>query len=163
MKVTMLLADAAQAVGGKLFILGGGWSVVGPGPAPMAMAIKIEVPWDRTNQRHHWSLDLIDQDGRPVTRGGPEGGRPVHIAGDFEVGRPAGLAQGTPIDLPLAINIGPLHLPPGTAVSGNSPSTTRPTPAGRWPSTSARPSPLSPASRCHPGVGLTAPRKATTT
>ncbi|CAN5746218.1 hypothetical protein BH20ACT1_BH20ACT1_10160 [soil metagenome] len=114
MKVTMLLADAAQAVGGKLFILGGGWSVTGPGPAPMAMAIKIEVPWDRTNQRHHWALDLIDQDGRAVLVTGSEGERSVHIAGDFEVGRPAGLAQGTPIDLPLAISIGPLQLPPAT-------------------------------------------------
>ncbi|MDQ3354462.1 MAG: hypothetical protein M3507_08295, partial [Actinomycetota bacterium] len=76
MKVTMLLADAAQAVGGKLFILGGGWSVTGPGPAPMAMAIKIEVPWDRTNQRHHWALDLIDQDGQAVLVTGSEGERP---------------------------------------------------------------------------------------
>lgn len=114
MKVTMLLADAAQAVGGKLFILGGGWSVTGPGPAPMAMAIKIEVPWDRTNERHHWVLDLVDEDGRAVQVGGPEGARPVQIAGDFEVGRPAGVALGTPIDLPLAITIGPLQLPPGT-------------------------------------------------
>ncbi len=114
MKVTMLLADAAQAVGGKLFVLGGGWSVMGPGPAPMALAIKIEVPWDRTNQRHHWTLDLADEDGRPVQLAGAGGERPVHIAGDFEVGRPAGMAQGTPIDLPLAITIGPLQLPPGT-------------------------------------------------
>ena len=29
-KVTMMLADAAQAVEGKLYILGGGWSVTGP-------------------------------------------------------------------------------------------------------------------------------------
>lgn len=110
----MLLADAAQAVGGKLFVLGGGWSVMGPGPAPMAMAIKIEVPWDRTNSRHHWSLDLADQDGHPVVVPGPEGERPVHIAGDFEVGRPAGMAVGTPIDLPLAISIAPFPLPPAT-------------------------------------------------
>ena len=32
MKVTILLADAAQAVEGKLFVLGGGWSVTGPEP-----------------------------------------------------------------------------------------------------------------------------------
>ncbi|MBW3611400.1 MAG: hypothetical protein KY438_07705 [Actinobacteria bacterium] len=114
MKVTMLLADAAQAVAGKLFVLGGGWSVTGPGPAPMAMAVKIEVPWDRTNRRHHWTLDLLDQDGRPVHVPGSEGDRPVHIAGDFEVGRPAGLAPGTPIDLPLAITMAPVPLPPST-------------------------------------------------
>jgi len=26
----MMLADAAQAVNGKLYIMGGGWSVMGP-------------------------------------------------------------------------------------------------------------------------------------
>lgn len=110
----MLLADAAQAVGGKLFILGGGWSVIGPGPAPMAIAMKIDVPWDQTNQRHRWVLDLVDQDARPIVVTTPEGERPVQISGDFEVGRPAGLAQGTPIDLPLAIGVGPIPLPPGS-------------------------------------------------
>ncbi|MGI9120008.1 MAG: DUF6941 family protein [Acidimicrobiales bacterium] len=110
----MLLADAAQAVGGKLFILGGGWSVIGPGPAPMAIAMKIDVPWDQTNQRHRWVLDLVDQDAQPIVVTTPEGERPVRISGDFEVGRPAGLAQGTPIDLPLAISVGPIPLPPGS-------------------------------------------------
>ena len=110
----MLLADAAQAVGGKLYILGGGWSVIGPGPATMAIAMKIDVPWDQTNLRHQWVLDLVDQDGRPVRIPAPEGGRAVQITGNFEVGRPAGLAQGSPIDLPLAITIGPLSLPAAT-------------------------------------------------
>ena len=32
MKVTMLLADSAQAIEGKLYILGGGWSITGPDP-----------------------------------------------------------------------------------------------------------------------------------
>lgn len=110
----MLLADAAQAVGGKLYVLGGGWSVIGPGLATMAIALKIDVPWDQTNQRHRWVLDLVDQDGRPVRVPAPEGERAVQITGNFEVGRPAGLAQGSPIDLPLAISIGPLILPAGT-------------------------------------------------
>jgi hypothetical protein len=114
MKVTMLLADAAQAVGGKLYVLGGGWSVIGPGLATMALAIKIDVPWDQTNLAHHWVLDLVDQDGRPVRVPAPEGERAVQVTGTFEVGRPAGLAQGSPIDLPLAINIGPLKLPAAT-------------------------------------------------
>lgn len=113
-KVTMLLADAAQAVGGKLFVLGGGWSVIGPAPAPMAIALKIDVPWDQTHHRHHWTLDLVDEDAHPVIVATAEGERPVQIAGDFEVGRPAGLAPGKPIDLPLAIGVGPIPLPPGT-------------------------------------------------
>ena len=54
MRVTLMLADSAQAVEGKLYILGGGWSLVGPEPTPMAIALKIEVPWDETNRRHTW-------------------------------------------------------------------------------------------------------------
>lgn len=35
------------------------------------------------------------------------------MGGDFEVGRPPGLTPGSDIDLPLAVNVGPLPLPPG--------------------------------------------------
>ena len=37
MKVSLLLADSAQAVAGKLYLLGGGWTVTGPEPSPFAM------------------------------------------------------------------------------------------------------------------------------
>jgi hypothetical protein len=40
----MMLADAAQVANGKLFILGGGWSVTGPEPSPSAIVLKIAVP-----------------------------------------------------------------------------------------------------------------------
>jgi len=62
----MLLADSAQVSEGKLFVLGGGWSRIGPGPTPSAVAIIIEVPWDQTNVTHRWRLELVDSDGRPV-------------------------------------------------------------------------------------------------
>ena len=58
MKVTMLLCDSAQVADGKLYILGGGWSFVGPDPAPMALAIKVDVPWTEGNVAHHWVLEL---------------------------------------------------------------------------------------------------------
>jgi len=112
MKVTLLLADSAQAVDGKLYVLGGGWSITGPDPAPMAIAMKIEVPWDETNQRHSWKLELLDSDAQPVTLDGDEGPSPLEIGGEFEVGRPAGVKPGTPIDLPLAINLTPVPLEP---------------------------------------------------
>ncbi len=44
-KVTMLLCDAAQVSDGKLYILGGGWSMTGPDPVPSAVALKIDVYW----------------------------------------------------------------------------------------------------------------------
>ena len=70
MKVTMLLADAVQAVSGKLFVLGGGWSVTGPAPAPSALAIKIDVPWNEGNKKHRFRLTLVDGDAQPVDLGG---------------------------------------------------------------------------------------------
>jgi hypothetical protein len=114
MKVTMLLADAAQAVGGKLYVLGGGWSLTGPAPTPMAIAIKIDLPWDRSNMKHHFRLELVDSDGHPVKvplepDGEPE---PLLVDGEFETGRPPGLKPGTPLDVPLAFNFGPVPLQP---------------------------------------------------
>ena len=111
MKLTMLLADAVQAVNGKLYVLGGGWSVTGPEPAPSALAIKIDVPWDEANRKHRFKLALVDEDGRGVTVPGTQA--PVEVAGEFEAGRPAGLRPGTSLDVVLAINIGPLLLEPG--------------------------------------------------
>jgi len=110
----MMLADAAQATGGKLYILGGGWSVTGPGPTPYALALKIEVPWDETNKRHTLMLRLLDEDGHPVRVPAPTGEEvPLEIPADFEVGRPAGTMVGSPIDMPVVLNIGPMPLPPG--------------------------------------------------
>lgn len=116
MKVTMLLSDFAQVVQGKLYIMGGGWSVTGPQPCPSAIALKIDVPWNQTNRRHEFKMELIDADGHPVHLPGPEGNAPAALAGHFEVGRPAGLPVGTPLDVPLALAIPPMPLAPGRYV-----------------------------------------------
>jgi len=108
----MLLADAAQAVNGKLYILGGGWSITGPDPAPSAIALKIDVPWDEANRRHRFHLALLDADGQPVIVPTPTGNRPFELTGEFETGRPAGLKAGTPLDVVLGINISPIPLKP---------------------------------------------------
>ena len=99
----MLLADSAQEVGGKLYILGGGWSITGPEPLPMAIALKLEVPWDRTNEQHSLLLEFLDEDGEPGAwstgrgrrAGAAPGHRPVrgrpparHQAGDADRQRP---------------------------------------------------------------------------
>ncbi|HEX9870690.1 MAG TPA: hypothetical protein VGC99_19270 [Candidatus Tectomicrobia bacterium] len=113
MKVTMLLADAAEAVNGKLYILGGGWSITSPQATPSAIAIKIDVPWDLANTPHTLRLDLLNEDGRPVMVQTPMGEQPMQINSRFEVGRPVGLTRGTDLEVALAINIGPLPLTPG--------------------------------------------------
>lgn len=119
MKVTMLLADYVQVSDGKLTVVGGGWSLTGPDPTPFGIAILVHVPWDQANRRHTLRLELIDSDGRAVTVPAPDGeagdGEPIVFLNDieFEVGRPAGIKPGTPLELPLAVNSGPLPLEPG--------------------------------------------------
>lgn len=110
MKVTLLLCDFAQAAEGKLNIIGGGWSVRGPG-SPMSVAVRIEVPWTEANRRHTWRLVLRGADGEPVMVETPVGPHPLEIKQTFEVGRPPGLPEGTPLDLNLAINFGGVPLP----------------------------------------------------
>ncbi len=110
----MMLADSAQASEGKLFILGGGWNITGPEPVPSAIAIYVEVSWDMTNVKHAWKLELVDSDGDAVMVPSPLGGeQPIVIEGEFEVGRPPGVTPGTGLGIPVAINLGPLPLPPG--------------------------------------------------
>jgi len=106
----MMLADFVQAVQGKLYVLGGGWSVTGPGAVQMGIAVKIEVPWDQANIQHTFRLTLVDTDEQAVLVPGAE--QPVQVEGQFEVGRPPGLKPGTPLDFALAVNVPPLPLQP---------------------------------------------------
>lgn len=107
----MFLCDSAQVSEGKLYILGGGWSVTGPAPAPSAVALKIDVGWNEADQVHHWELFLVDADGKEVVLDTPDGPHPVEVRGDFQVTKPVGVPEGSPIDVALAVNIGPLPLP----------------------------------------------------
>jgi hypothetical protein len=62
----MMLCDSAQVADGKLYVLGGGWSMTGPDPVPSAIALKIDVGWHEAESAHHWELYLEDADGGPV-------------------------------------------------------------------------------------------------
>jgi hypothetical protein len=112
-KVTLMLADAAQAVGGKLYVLGGGWSNI-YGAAPFAIAIKIEVPWSRASESHDFRLELLDADGHPVELPQEDGStQPLVIEGQVSTGIAPGVKAGTPMDAVLAISLGPLPLDVG--------------------------------------------------
>ena len=103
-KGTLLLCDSAQALGDKLYILGGGWARVikiTP-PLVMALAVRFETPWHETNRPHKLRLALMTQDGKPaVPPDAPvdESGKrqALRIEADFEVGRPPGTSQGSPL------------------------------------------------------------------
>lgn len=109
--VTMLLADAAQVADHKLYVLGGGITAVGPRPQPVAVALVLTVPWERANITHQWSLELLDAQGAPV----PSTADALVVRGRFEAGRPAGLAPGSVLTVPLAINFPTMPVVPGTS------------------------------------------------
>ena len=108
-RALILMADAVQVNDGKLFILGGGLGVIGPRPQQVSVAVRIGVPWDQANVKHHWRLDLTDEDGHAVS----VRDKPISLNGQFEAGRPAGVAPGSELWLPLGINFGALPLPRG--------------------------------------------------
>ena len=102
-RATLMLADSAQVADGKLYVLGGGWTVTGPQPA-FAIAGIIEVPWDLANKPHAMRLELIDLDGNAVVPLGAD--EPVVIEGQFEVGRPPGVRTGAAMPFPFAFTFG---------------------------------------------------------
>ena len=109
-EATMILADAAQASGGKLYVLGGGWTRLRPdAPTTMAVGIVVHVPYDQTNESLAFTVTLKDADGQPVLIDGS----PVAGNGEFEVGRPPGLKAGEQINFPLAVTFNSVSLPPG--------------------------------------------------
>jgi len=95
----LILADAAQAIGGKLYMLGGGWDVLtisGGFPAryPFAIGLGLTVPWNETNQRHNITVEITDDDGQQAAT----------MTGQLEVGRPPGLPLGHPQRVVIALN-----------------------------------------------------------
>lgn len=105
---TMILADSAQVAEGKLFVLGGGIAIVPAQPQPMALALLLQVPWDRGEERLDWVCELLDEDGVPVL----VGDLPVMVNGQFQAGRPAHWPEGAPLAVPIAINFSALPLQP---------------------------------------------------
>lgn len=114
LEATLFLADSAQVSDGKIHALGIGWTQTSsPVSAPSAVGIILHVPWGETNRKIKWTLDLIDADGKPILlQTGPESFAPVHMESELEVGRPAGVKHGSSINVPFAVNVGPMPLKP---------------------------------------------------
>lgn len=115
MKCTLILADAAQVMGERLYILGGGWTVTGPQMVPMALGMLFEVEWTEANTRYTADIGLVDADGQPVKV--PPANQDLKVSLGFEVGRPAGYVSGAPLNVAAAINFAPLPLLPGKSYS----------------------------------------------
>ena len=101
----LILADAAQVVGNKLYILGGGWDNLTvntefPFLQKCAVALSIKVPWNETNQKHTFEVEILTED---ITTEEPKS--LLKVAGHFEVGRPPGIPQGQEQRFQLAIDM----------------------------------------------------------
>lgn len=106
---SLMLADSAQAVDGKLYILGGAWNVLRfpdfPAQLIVGIAVAIDVDWNETNRRHHLDVHFEDADGNAMD---------PTIGADFEAGRPPGATAGADLRIVFAVN-GPLSIPaPGS-------------------------------------------------
>jgi hypothetical protein len=107
----MLLCDFAEAMNGKLYIMGGGWTDLhGDSPVTCAVAIRLDVPWDQANQQHSLSVELHGEDGEPQSD--PEG-TPIQLVGKFVTGRPPGAVPGAPLANPLAFRFESMTLESG--------------------------------------------------
>lgn len=98
----VILADHAEVLGGKLYLMGGGWETLTvnrpfPFEHPCAFAMAIRVPWHETNRQHHVEVEILDQDARDSS---------FRFEGDIEVGRPAGIPAGHTQRVQIAANFG---------------------------------------------------------
>jgi hypothetical protein len=95
----LVLADYAEAVNGKLYLMGGAWDRIGVRDASQPMrfgvALAILVPWTATNQNHTLRLTLEDADGSE---------RGMLVESTFVTGRPPELSPGSTQRVLLAVN-----------------------------------------------------------
>jgi hypothetical protein len=66
LKAWLIPADAAEVQGGKLYILGGGIYMVGPGPFKMAVAVIGSAPWEDRGRRIDARVTLLDGNNQPA-------------------------------------------------------------------------------------------------
>jgi hypothetical protein len=101
----LTLADKAEAINGKLYMMGGGVGGIGliqlPGPAAVDVAIGLMVDYAETSDTHQLQLSLETADNTPVI--GP-------ITIPFATGRPPGLPAGEAVRF-IAVLQGPFPIP----------------------------------------------------
>lgn len=112
MEATLILCDHAEAVNGKLYVNGAGWTdMVAEMPVPVALGVILMVPWNAANQPHDLRLVLVDQDEHQISLGEPP--QLIGQEGKFEIGRPAGVPAGSDLPVVFAMRWPILPLPVG--------------------------------------------------
>lgn len=103
-----LLADSAEEVNGKLYVLGGGWDhIYVPNPPTvhhqLALAIRMCVPWDETNYEMAIEIRLEHEDGEDILS--------EPLRSEMNVGRPPTIRPGNDIIVLFAITLRNIDLP----------------------------------------------------
>ena len=111
----LFVADRAEVVGGKLYVMGGAWEQTAVHdfdlPIQVSLAVSVQVPWHATNQQHQLAITVEDADARVL----------ASIPTTFVVGRPPHLEAGSSQRVVLAMPQVGLKLPSaGTYVIGAS-------------------------------------------
>jgi hypothetical protein len=96
------VADHAEAVNGKLYLHGAGWSdipqLIGPDGngalVHIGIATSILVGWGETNRRFPLQIRVLHEDGAELLK----------IAAQIEAGRPPGTPHGSDMRSMLAVN-----------------------------------------------------------
>lgn len=95
----LILADRAEAVNGKLYMMGGGWDrltiVDFDRPATFSLAIGVLVPWVSTNEEHPLRVFLEHEDGTALE---------PQIEAAVNVGRPPISVKGQSFRAMITVN-----------------------------------------------------------
>ena len=95
----LLLADRAEVLNGKLYMMGGAWDRrhirdIGS-PVSLTIVIGVLVPWNLTNEPHRLRIRVEDEDGSPL---------PPEVEATVNVGRPVNATQGQSFRATAVIN-----------------------------------------------------------
>jgi hypothetical protein len=112
-KAWLILADAAQVEGGKLFVLGGGIYLVGPGPFNMGIGMQAVAPWADRGRRLDIRIVLRDGNNQPALVPTPGGAAPLEVGASFEIAPSAGTPPGSWLPFNFAFNVAALPLAAG--------------------------------------------------
>ncbi len=97
----LILADWAEVINGKIYVQGGGWTTITareplPVSRTIAIAVSPRVEWHETNTPHDLVIRILREEGQAEL---------ARIDARFEVGRSAGLPQGSSQPHPMAVNL----------------------------------------------------------
>lgn len=94
----LVLADAVEALNGKLYMMGGGWDTMFVRDLSLSVGVSfacgVAIPWNVTDDDHTLTVDIRDADGTPIAP-------PLSLS--FRTGRPPTLERGAAMHVPFAV------------------------------------------------------------